>query len=372
MPICAEALADRLRWITPPIVEEEELELSRSVEATSRNALESEGCPPCYPPEFEFPYRDTPRRYKPIIEYWQTCLATDEHVLCGQLLNWRQFRRSQTKSRSRFHTKPFADFIHQTRQRLQKYNIRVPFILKPDPTKQNRLQNWLEYEDYCLRQLERFESKAVQLRTELGSPKDNNERPVRVFAGKTYTETVIIKLQRAEREIQRHHVLLHWVAQERQTMIAGATGNDDDIHGTVASDDTWRTRLRGSRMRRKAPAVMGKVRVPKVRQVKHPAPSVRSILKSTECIDNDPGVVQRGNDSTSQFHAGTKPPPSSSLRARLQEPVTTSRPGKACDAGVVRRESCQSQGTQQRAQPPVLYKTRFGRISKNPSRWVPT
>ncbi|KJZ75272.1 hypothetical protein HIM_05466 [Hirsutella minnesotensis 3608] len=256
MPICAETLADRLRWITPPIDEDEETELSRSLEAKSRNDLENDGCPPCYPPELEFPFRDPPQRYKPIIEYWQSCLRTDV-VLCAQLSKWRQFRRSQTKNRSRFRTKPFADFINQTRQRLQKYNIRIPFTLQADPAKQNRLQNWLEYEDYCLRQLERLESKADQLRTELrlGSPKDN-ERPVRVFEGKTYTETVTIKLQRAEREIQQHHILLRWVAQERQTMIAGTTGNDSDIHGTAASENTWRHRLRRSRTRREAPAVI--------------------------------------------------------------------------------------------------------------------
>ncbi|GAB1311977.1 hypothetical protein MFIFM68171_02187 [Madurella fahalii] len=46
----ADDLQLRLQTITPPPDEEEDDEESRLLEAQARQDLESDGCPPCYPP----------------------------------------------------------------------------------------------------------------------------------------------------------------------------------------------------------------------------------------------------------------------------------------------------------------------------------
>ena len=57
------------RCMTPPLDKEDENEESRILEGQAREELESERCPPCYPPYLDVPLQQIPNEYRPIVSY---------------------------------------------------------------------------------------------------------------------------------------------------------------------------------------------------------------------------------------------------------------------------------------------------------------
>ena len=84
--------------MTPPYDDEAKEEDFNSMEPQARKDLEKEGCPPCYPPDLEYPLRDVPEKHRGIISYWRSISFGDE-VLCRQSSDWKEFRKFQGKNR---------------------------------------------------------------------------------------------------------------------------------------------------------------------------------------------------------------------------------------------------------------------------------
>lgn len=116
-------LIARSRCLTPPLDEDEETELSKSLELDARLALERDGCPPCYPSGLD--------------------LAQQTHL--------------QTN----------------------------------------------------LKRMEQFEKRRDRLKKELSGLIKAEDM-----------ETVLNELEIAERDLERHKVLLIWIEEERRTMAA--------------------------------------------------------------------------------------------------------------------------------------------------------
>ncbi|KJZ70485.1 hypothetical protein HIM_10114 [Hirsutella minnesotensis 3608] len=382
-------LADILRFscMTPPLDEEEENELTRSLEAKARTALEQDGCPPCYPRDIDVPLRDLPNQYKPIIEYWRSFAGTGDAVLCAQLAKWRQFRKCQRKDRSPSRNRSFSDFVSQTRERLRRHGIDVIFTLRLDPCDQTRLEDWLEYQNHGLRRLEQLERKRAHLQAEIRLGCASEEARGLVFEGATYIETLHIQLKRIERDVERHNTLLHWIEQERQKMIGVAKCNE--FSDKIATGCHWRNRLRSSRtMRREIPAVRGEVRVSKAVSSKRSKRSPRPEVRSVEQLTDDPRDIQPEDSYLPCVGANSLPARTkdSSFKARLQTAVPIKRspsnrvrtwPGNrrrrdVRNAPANPRKPYQVRGAHDQVQPLELYKTRSGRISKRPSRWAPS
>lgn len=67
-------------------------------------------------------------------------------MLCAQLSDWEKFRGYQATCRQRFQQGLFSE--DAIRRRRRKYGVQGDILLQPDPKQQNRLQNWVEFQDY--------------------------------------------------------------------------------------------------------------------------------------------------------------------------------------------------------------------------------
>ena len=248
--------------MTPPLDEEEENEESRLLEAQARKELENDGCSPCYPPDLEVPLRDPPGKYRSIIGYWQSFPGTGDVVLRAQLSGWRKFRMSQPRVRHRFRNKPFSEYVDEVRERRQRHQLGRDVSLQLDPKQQSLLENWVEFQNYHLRGLERFREKQERLRKELddiqrttgGADTAASERAVRQF------------LQNVERDLKRHKVLLQWIEQERRAIdpeYQTPIQEDEDNHAAVLKT-LQRSSTHDTRTRKPTSMILGNVRVSKV------------------------------------------------------------------------------------------------------------
>lgn len=64
-----DSLVSRLQCTTPPLDEDEELEISRQIEAYARKDLKADSCPPCYSLHLDIPFQNLPKENAPIISY---------------------------------------------------------------------------------------------------------------------------------------------------------------------------------------------------------------------------------------------------------------------------------------------------------------
>ena len=140
-------------------------------EAQARKDLESDGCPACYPPHLDVPVRNPPEEYKPIIDYWHSLASTGDIVLCAQRAGWQEFRAFQAGVRRRYPI--FNTIIDDVRERRRRCELDGVVNLIPDLKQQTRQQNWLEFQNYHLRQHERLEKKRDKLIAKVGSAHKN-------------------------------------------------------------------------------------------------------------------------------------------------------------------------------------------------------
>jgi hypothetical protein len=69
--------------------EEAELEEARRFEAESRQKLESEGCPPCYPPDLDVSMlQNPPEECQAIVGYWRSFVGAHDTPLTRQFREW--------------------------------------------------------------------------------------------------------------------------------------------------------------------------------------------------------------------------------------------------------------------------------------------
>ncbi|KAK1088595.1 hypothetical protein LTR33_000479 [Friedmanniomyces endolithicus] len=252
-----------IRIITPPPDEEEDEEDSRVLEAQARQALESDGCPPCYPSYLDVPVRNPPEEYRQIIDYWQSFSSTDDVVLCAQRSDWRKFRESQQRLRQRYWKRPFSIYLDEIRERRRAHGLDGNVHLLLDSQQQTRQQNWTEFQDYHLRLYEWQEKKRDGLQQDL----DN----IRNEAGNTDMEgsehatqqerAIQQRLEYAETTLRWHEVILHWIEQCRLAM--GSLGPPPTIIEKGSADQNSPSNRQPRSKRREIMAVLGKARVSK-------------------------------------------------------------------------------------------------------------
>ncbi|KAI9681959.1 MAG: hypothetical protein M1817_000013 [Caeruleum heppii] len=320
-PLDPDALRSRLQSITPPLDQEEEDEEARMLEAQARKHLESDGCPACYPPHLDVPVRNPPEEYKQIIEYWHSLGSTGDVVLCAQKADWRDFRAFQTRVRRRHPT--FDTIIDDVRERRRRHGLRGNVDLFPDLQQQTRQQNWLEFQNYHLRQQEQLETKRDNLMEELATvhQSTSNMNTMTCEHATQNEEARMRSLEFTERTLGWHRVLLAWIEQQRLAM--------DSVPPT--------------------------------------------------CVEKDSDNLTTLAVASDATPSGNLPGPPKHCQARKRTPgpfhsQRVSKTEKFADAGTKSRRGIQ---TRRRPTPWRLHsvsgalKTRSGRISKPPVRWVP-
>ncbi len=372
------------RTITPPPDDEEDDEECRMHETQARQDLESDGCPPCYPPHLDVPLRNPPEEYRQIVEYWQSFSSTGDVVLCAQRSDWRGFRESQRGLRYPYQNKPFSMFVDDVRERRRRHRLDDNVELLPDPQQQSREQTWVEFQDYHLRLHESQRKKRDGLQKDLddaqmGTGLTDREGAERAAQHERATQQ---RLEFAERTLRWHEVMLWWIEQRRLAMdprpptpVEKGSGNQNSLS----------IRQRRSK-RRNTPAVLGKVRVSKstphgqdvrTRTFKAPAcksPSVDSAVTIPSSIQQMPECWELRPRRAKEKALSQLLSQKVAKASRGAETRATSQPRRQCSGtGQIRhRARPQRQSATQRLQStPRIFRTRSRRISREPVRWAP-
>lgn len=354
------------------------------LETKARQDLESDGCPPCYPPHLDVPVRNPPEEYRQIIEYWQSFSSTDDVVLCAQRSDWRKFRQAQRRLRHRYRNKSFSIFVDEVRGRRRAHSLDDNVHLLLDPQQQSRQQNWIEFQDYHLKLHEWQEKKRNGLQKDL----DNHQKE----AGDTDMEgsehaaqlerAIHQRLEYAERTLRWHEVILCWIEQCRLAM--------DPLPPTPveksSGDQDSSSNRQGRSKRLNTLAVLGKVRVSKstlkgqnirTRTIKAtistpiPVDSAVTIPSSTKQMLKRREIKPR---RAKEKAPGQLLPQKVAKANRFADTGTKSRSRTQCsgDGQIGDRARPQRRPPTQRLHPtPRIVKTRSQRISREPVRWAP-
>ncbi|MCJ1342063.1 hypothetical protein MMC31_000243 [Peltigera leucophlebia] len=286
-PFSAEDLSSRLRDLTPPLDSEEELEEGRVLESRARKELEDDGCPPCYPPDLDFPLRNPPEKYQAIIQYWK---SRDDVVLCCRKLDWEIFRKLQAMVRYRSRT--FSNFVDEVRERRQRHGL-----------------------NHHLKRLEQFEKERDKLKQDLDDAQNlagDGNTTLPEF-GPTPAEALKQRLEFTERNLKLHRVLLHWIEQRRLAMDPEhPTSVKEDREDQDAAQKAVRmTSTHGRRTKQtEGPSVLGKVRVTKAkskgrntRNMQIQKPKTPGLEPPIQNLD----VILQSSNSQPSKHPETKP-----------------------------------------------------------------
>ena len=210
-------------------------EEGRQLEAKARKELEDAGCPSCYSPEFDIILRNDlqniPQKYRAIVEYWLSLLWFDNVILCAQASDWRKFRGDQL-SRCRYRSKCFDDFVGEIRERRRRHGLSGDVHLQPDSSQQHQLENWIEFADYHLKQLEWFEAKRDESKRKLDAAR-------KLCSDKNALE------QKGAKELSRNfrgHVSSRWAGfgtSQGSTTLDRATTSGDGCEESNISSSRW-------------------------------------------------------------------------------------------------------------------------------------
>jgi hypothetical protein len=361
-------VVNRYSRITPPLDDDEENEESRLQEDEARKRLEVEGCPPCYPSNVDI--RRPPERYRTIIGYWQSFPGTDDNVLCAQLADWQRSRASQRRDRKRHRDKHFDQFVEQVRRRLHRHGVSSDVHLFVDLEQQNQLEHWTEFQNYHLQRFEQFEKKRGKLTEEYNSTLEiarntDNAESKRAVEN---AEAIQNDLECTQRDMARHEDLLQWIEHCRRVMRTGILAPaeaHDSTENHTAPETLQRVAIRHSRTRKhKAAAALGQVRIsepkPKKPNTKDQKLStlklkpVRRIPQSQAC--------QRKNSWHTKTNTLLFQPDSRSVSriSTLKVRTDCAKRTRCAENPRFKRSSTSSS----------IYKTRSGRISKPPERWI--
>ena len=202
--------------------EDEKNVYSRQLEAKARKELEDPGCPPCYPSDLDITLRNITQMFQAIVRYWLSLLRKNDVVLCAQASDWRKFRADQLRQR-RFRNDSFDEFVDEVRERRRRHGLSGDVRLLSDLRQQRQLEKWIEFQNYHLIQLERFEAEQDKSKQSLYDTwklaSDTNASGSKRAAGNV--EALEHILECGERDLERHKALLNWIEQQRQTMDPG-------------------------------------------------------------------------------------------------------------------------------------------------------
>ena len=132
------------------------------MERKAHEALVGDNGRPCYPIELGFEVFDNPGQYKDIFEYWrgESGYHRSQLMFHAQLVRWEKFRRFQQKNRRYFifHSR-FPELQQKVLERRRRHGLDGDVQLLEEQSKQSRLDDWMEYQDYELGESERLEKE---------------------------------------------------------------------------------------------------------------------------------------------------------------------------------------------------------------------
>lgn len=174
----------------------------------------SAGCPPCYPPDLDFPLCNVPEKYE-IISYWQSLSGTGLVVLTAQLSNWTKSHEFQKRSRQYYvPRRAFPMFIDGVCNRRRRHELEEYVYLLPDPEQQSWLQNWIDFQNYHLnlhedeeRNTKNEKDKLEAARWRLGTSGEK----MSILGG---------RVKYGESKLEEHSKMLRWIDQQRKEMVA--------------------------------------------------------------------------------------------------------------------------------------------------------
>ncbi|KAI9784909.1 MAG: hypothetical protein M1835_003472 [Candelina submexicana] len=152
----------------------EEIEETLRVEREAHEALISDNGRPCYPIELGLDIFKDPGQYKEVFEYWKGELGvgedTERWIFFLQLKRWKKFRQFQQANRRYFvfHNR-FSEFQQKVLERRWRHGLDGDVQLLEEQSKQSKLDDWMEYQDYELREYERLEKKFKEAQAQLAS-----------------------------------------------------------------------------------------------------------------------------------------------------------------------------------------------------------
>lgn len=202
--------------ITPPPEPEANIARDRQLEKQSRKSLLDAGCPPCYPPELEFPLQSVLEEYE-VVSYWQSLSDTGRVVLTAQLSDWEDFRKYQRDIRRHcLHRKTFGDFEEKVRDRRRRHGLEGDASLHPELEKQSQLHNWIEFQNYHLHLHERYEKDLKGKTEELDTAREKLE------TSRLKDPTVVgffeMGVKDHRNKLEKHKKMLLWIEQQRKAM----------------------------------------------------------------------------------------------------------------------------------------------------------
>jgi len=152
----------------------EQVEEDLRVEREAHEALISDNGRPCYPIELGFDVFKHPGQYKELFEYWRRESGVTEDtarwIFFLQLERWKKFRQFQQKNRRYFvfHDR-FPEFQQKVLERRRRHGLDGDAQLLEEQNKQSKLDDWMEYQDYELREYEHLEKDFKEAQARLAS-----------------------------------------------------------------------------------------------------------------------------------------------------------------------------------------------------------
>lgn len=290
-------------------------------------------------------------------------------MLCAQFNDWERFRRYQAIRRRYSQRRPFSDFKDDIRRRRLEHGVQGDVHLQPDSKQQNRLQNWIEFQDYHFRKHEKFNREIADLQKEL----EEEPHDASIIRG---------RIASIERLRKMHDILLQWNEQQRTAMDAQQLpliGEDDDGNSLKTGQ---RPSDVGRRKRQpEAHSVLGKARVSKAKhqrrgrrsqhEVQGPAPAVEHAKHPQTEISLSQGRKTKPRGTKDAALRQIRPQKVS--KARVSAKRSSTKP--PCDADQQQATSQVKSRRRKLSQPsqltPELKIRKSRRVTRKPTRWVP-
>ena len=291
--------------------------------------------------------RNPPEEYRQIVGYWQSLSSTGDVVLCAQRSDWRNFRASQGRVRSRYRKEQFSAFVDEVRERRRRHGLGGGVHLMVDLQQQSQQENWIEFQNYHLKRHEDLEKKRNGLK-KAGDA-------ATIGSGRTAQneEAIQRRLEYAERTLRWLKVFLGWTEQQRLAMDQRPPSpieEDSDDRSVVL-----RASIRQRRSRRPdTSTIFHKARVSK------PSPKSRNMrVRTFKAPKSEPFIVNSAVTTPSSIQQVPKRQETKPRRAKETPlgqlcPQRVSKAKRSADADANSRPGTQRRGawqTPDRARP---------------------
>ena len=119
----------------------------------------------------------------------------------------------QLRTRDRLKSKCFGEFENEVCKHRQRYSLDSDIYLLPDLRQHSRLQNWVKFQNYYLKNLERLETERDKSRQKLDSTRKLASDRSASASGHAEEDVEALEhiLERVKRSIERRKVLLDWI-----------------------------------------------------------------------------------------------------------------------------------------------------------------